>query len=408
MSAQLLLALPATQQSEFRWCWRDALGNSEKINHGDQQQLQSAIVAKRQAAAQSSIETWLILPGEKLVTRELDFNEKEKRHLRNLLPFQLEESLIGDVEDIHLAIASPRDGKISIAYTDRNWLKEQLDSLKQLGLDIIRCSALPLLWNSTSETSEWLIAEYDGQVHVQYGPDLGFSAPVAQTPFALQLLLAERKPDSILLRASSAKALENLEALLPEALESVPRSNEIKEWNRDLSLNTIDFCQGEFSRRLPIERWWKIWRSLIIFAGVCVAISLVSLLIQIRQLNKENMHIRAATEAAARSVIPQGKLTKPEAQVANLLSQLQPTHQAAGLMELLSVSLPVVNQSADVKIKALNYSQETSELAISLQAKDFAVFEQMTSALKERGLQAEILNVNAQGDSQTARLRIHK
>jgi general secretion pathway protein L len=408
MSAQLLLALPGTNQSDFRWCWCDAQGNSQTTIRGDQAALQSAITAQKQTATQSTIETWLILPGEKLVTRELDYNEKEKKHLRNLLPFQLEESLIGNVEDIHLAIANPRDGKISIAYTDKNWLKEQIEFLKNLGLDIIRCSALPLLWLPKTENTEWLIAEYDQQIHVQYGPDLGFSAPLAQTQLALQLLLAERKPDSILLRASSADALENLEKIIAPALQEFPRKTEIKDWNHDLSLNTLDFCQGEFSRRLPIERWWKIWQSLIMFAGVCVLVSLVALMIQIRQLNKENLQIRAATEAAARSVIPQGKLTKVEAQVANLLSQLQPSHQAAGLMELLSVSLPVVNQSAEVKIKALNYTHETGELAISLQAKDFAAFEQMTNALKERGLQAEILNVNAQGDSQTARLRIHK
>lgn len=408
MSAQLLLALPGANQSEFRWCWRDAQGNTQSTTRGDQTQLQSAIAAQKQSATQSTIETWLILPGEKLVTRELDYNEKEKKHLRNLLPFQLEESLIGDVEDIHLAIANPRNGKISIAYTDKNWLKEQIELLKNWGLDIIRCSALPLIWSPKTENTEWLIAAYDQQIHLHYGPDLGFSAPLAQTGLALQLLAAERKPDSILLRATDADALGNLEKLLPVELQELPRKTEIKQWSEDLSLSSIDFCQGEFSRRLPIERWWKIWQSLMIFAGVCLLVSLVALMIQIRQLNKENLQIRAATEAAARTVIPQGKLTKAETQVTSLLSQLQPTHQAAGLMELLSVSLPVVNQSADVKVKALNYTQETGELAISLQAKDFAAFEQMTSALKERGLQAEILNVNAQGDSQTARLRIHK
>jgi general secretion pathway protein L len=95
MSAQLLLALPGTNQSDFRWCWCDAQGNSQTTIRGDQAALQSAITAQKQTATQSTIETWLILPGEKLVTRELDYNEKEKKHLRNLLPFQLEESLIG-------------------------------------------------------------------------------------------------------------------------------------------------------------------------------------------------------------------------------------------------------------------------------------------------------------------------
>ncbi len=408
MPTQLLLALPSADQSDFRWCWRDAQGNRQTTQRGDQTQLQSAIAAEKQSASQSTIETWLIVPGEKCVARELDYNEKEKKHLRNLLPFQLEESLIGDVDDIHLAIANPRDGKISIAYTDKHWLKAQIESLKNVGLEVIRCSSLPLIWQSKTETSEWLIAAYEQQLHVQYGPDLGFSVPLSQAQLALQLLLTERKPETILLRASDEQALANLARLLPEALASLPRKTDIKDWCHDLSDNSIDFCQGELSRRLPIERWWKMWQNIIIFAGVCVLIGLVALIIQIRQLSHENLQIRAATEAAARSVIPQGKLTKIETQVANLLSQLQPSHSAAGLMELLSTSLPLVNQSADIKIKALNYTQETGELAISLQAKDFAAFEQMTGALKERGLQAEILNVNAQGDSQTARLRIHK
>jgi len=403
MSAQLVLSLSSVP-NQFRWCWRDAQGNTEKAVTGDQAKLQSVINAQ----GKSSIETWLILPGEKCVTRELEYNEKEKKHLRNLLPFQLEESLIGDVEDIHLAIASPRNGKISIAYADKDWIKEQIERIKNLGLDIIRCSVLPLIWGQNSEANEWIMAIYEQQLHVHYGADLGFSVPLSQSARALTLLLAERKPESIILRAADESSIAELESILPAALQELPRTHEIKSWNQNLSMTSVDLCQGEFSRRLPVERWWKLWKSVMTFAGICLLIALVSLIIQIRQLNKENLQIRAATEKAARLAIPQGKLTNPERQVANLLSQLQPTHQSAGLMELLSISLPAVSQSADVKIKALNFSQETGELAISLQAKDFSAFEKITSQLKERGLSAEVLNVNAQGESQTARLRIHK
>lgn len=403
MSAQLILSLPAST-GQFHWCWRDAQNQSENTGHGDQQALQSAIASRHQSA----IETWLVVPGEKLVTRELDYNEKEKKHLRNLLPFQLEDSLIGDVEDIHLAIATPREGKISITYTDKNWLHKQMDSLRQLGLDVIRCSAQPLLWQKKSITQFWSIAFYDQQLHVQYGEDLGFTIAKQQAARALQLLIAEHKPNVIYLRAENEDALQELRNYLPDECATIIGETEIKSWCDDLTTDSIDLCQGDFSRRLPIERWWKLWQSLAIFAGVCVLVTLIALMIQIRQLNKENLAIRVATESAARSVIPQGKLTNPEKQLTNLLTQLRPSQQQAGMMELLSKSLPVISESSDVKIKALNYTQESGELAIGLQAKDFAAFEKITSALKAKELQAEILNVNAQGDSQTARLRIHK
>lgn len=401
MSAQLVIS-PIGATGEFRWCWRDAQGQAEASAAGDQQALQAAIAARQTSA----METWLIVPGEKLVTRELEFNEKEKKHLRNLLPFQLEDSLIGDVDEIHLSIAQPRDGKISIAYADKSWLREQMDNLKQLGLDIVRCSVEFLAWQKKSEA--WLIAFYDDQLHVQYGQDLGFSIGKAQAKLALQLLIANHKPDSIVLRADNSDALAELQNYLPAELADISQETEIKSWCSDLTSDSIDLCQGEFSRRLPIERWWKIWQGLATFAGVCVVITLVALMMQIRQLNKDNLAIRAATEQAARSVIPQGKLTNPERQLSTLLSQLQPAQQSAGLMELLSQSLPVLAESSDVKIKALNFNQETGELAINIQAKDFAAFEKITSALKAQQLQAEILNVNAQGDGQTARLRIQR
>lgn len=404
MSAQLVLSLPAVTAGEFHWCWRDAQGQTESAAQGNQQALQSAITARQQ----SPIETWLILPGEKLVTRELDYNEKEKKHLRNLLPFQLEDSLIGDVEDIHLAIAAPREGKISIAYTDKNWLREQIDNLKSLGLDVIRCSAQPIVWKKKSATPIWAIAFYNEQLHLQYGEDLGFTIAKAHAKLALQLLFTQHKPDAIYLRAADEESLQNLRSYLPAACETIHQETEIKPWCSDLATDGLDLCQGEFSRRLPIERWWKLWQGLAIFAGVCVMTTLIALMIQIRHLNKENLAIRASTEAAARTVIPQGKLANPTKQLETLLAQLQPSHQQAGMMELLSQSLPVVSESPDVKIKALNYTGETSELAISLQAKDFAAFEKITSALNAKQLQAEILNVNSQGDSQTARLRIHK
>lgn len=422
MSTQLLLSVTASSDGKaladwFRWCWLGADGNpqADSAASGDREALRAALGERPVVGNQSA---WLILPGAQVNTRELEYSEKEKKHLRNLLPFQLEESVAGDVEDLHFALGTPANGRVVVAYADKTWLQAVFAELATLGIEVTRCwsapSVLPMPPDAGAEAyNQWSLGLYDQQVFIRYAPTLGFSVAEAHGSLALSLLLASREQTDLLpelhLRAANEVDLARLVGLIPNTLQSrITSQTTADPWTLDLGGSAIDLCQGEFSQRLPIERWWKMWKSVAIFAGVCALVYLGTLAFEIQKLSGENLKIRQQIEASARSVIPQGRMVDPEKQLSTLLKQLQPSSQSGRVMELLVVVLPQISSVPNVSIKGIAYVGEIGELNINVQADSFATFETLAQNIRNQGFNAEVLSANAQGNVQTARLKITK
>src|SRR5690606_27557691 len=79
-----------------------------------------------------------------VITRELEYNEKEKKHLRNLLPFQLEDNVIGDVDRFHFALGPLNNGKVCVAYMEKAWLETVFEQLKSIAVEVTQCRSAPL------------------------------------------------------------------------------------------------------------------------------------------------------------------------------------------------------------------------------------------------------------------------
>lgn len=421
MSMQLVLAVNTSADGKtltdwFRWCWLGSDGSPqpETAASGDREALREAL-GERSGGNQS---TWLILPGNSVGTRELEYSEKEKKHLRNLLPFQLEESVIGDVEELHFALGTPANGRVVVAYTDKTWLQAVFAELAALGIEVTRCWSAPLILPQAEEAvtdtyNHWSLGLYEGQFYLRYAPTLGFSLAQSHARMALSLLLTsqervDRLPD-LHLRAATEEDLARLTELVPAELQESIKDQVVADaWSLDYGSSAIDICQGDFSQRLPIERWWKIWKSVAIFAGVCAAVYLGVLIFEIQKLSSENLNIRQQIETAARGAIPQGRMVDPEKQLTTVLNQLQPTDRSGRVMELLVVVLPQVSSVPNVSVKGIAYVGEIGELNINVQADSFATFETLAQNIRTQGFNAEVLSANAQGNVQTARLKITK
>ena len=417
MSSQLVLSVSDAPQGGtlgdvFRWCWLGADGQPvEAPASGDRDSLR-AHLAERSGGTQS---TWLILPGERVATRQLEFTEKEKKHLRSLMPFQLEDEVIGDVDEMHFALSPAANGKVTLAYTDKAWLQAVFAELAAMGMDVTHCWSAPLtLPLPGAEAGEtWVLGLTQGRVSLRYNQYQGFSLQPERTALALQLLLNARELEEMpkfYLRATSEAELQQLQQLLPEAMRnSVADAQVVDAWALDTSNSSIDLCQGEFSQRLPIERWWKQWKSLAIFAGVCLLVYIATLGFEIFKLNKQNLQLRQQIEASARQVL-QGKIVNAEKQLAGTLAQLNPQGATGGtkVMELLAVALPEISSMPSVQVKGIAFSGETGELNINIQADSFATFQTLSDNIKAKGLNAELLSANVQGSVQSARLKITK
>ena len=429
MSQQLIVSTNSTADS-FRWCW---------LGEGETQASSGNLDALRAVVSSAAQQAWLLVPGVKVVTRELEYTEKEKKHLRSLLPFQLEESVAGDIDDLHVALGTASNGKVALAYTDREWLRGVFAKLAEVGLEITRCwsapSVVPLgvpesaslspepVEPGISETNTeqlaaaptvtWVLALEGNLVNVRYAQQQGFSVALPTAGLAVELLINEQGLKEnlplLVLRAASESELERLYQSLPELLrERVSARVPADSWALDLSGGAIDLCQAEFSQRLPLERWWKLWRSLAILAGVTFVVYLAVLLFDIYKLSKQNLVLRQQMEAVYRGVVPRGPSDDPEGKLRAKLANLQPKTQMGSVVSLLGGVLPVVASNPDITVKAISFAAETGELSVSAQSHSFSALDALRQTLIGQGYAVDPIIVNTQGDVNTGRLKISK
>src|SRR5690625_3178257 len=119
MTKQLLL-YPDIAPDQYQWCWLDDERRPilDSAAEGDLERLSSIL-------GEGHHSVWLLLPGTKVVTRELEYGESERKHLQRMLPFQLEETVIGDIDQFHFALGPALDGRAAVAYVEKPWRSEE-------------------------------------------------------------------------------------------------------------------------------------------------------------------------------------------------------------------------------------------------------------------------------------------
>lgn len=412
MANQLVLYTNRAQE-QFRWCWLDAEGQPllDSAASGDLETLGATLGEGHHSA-------WLLLPGNQVVTRELEYAEAEKKHLRRLLPFQLEESVIGDIEQFHFALGPARDGRALTAYVEQAWLRQLFDQLKDYGIEVQHAWPLPLMLplpreaESSEQYPYWALQLQGDQLLVRYAPNLGFALERDQARLSLQMLLtAQNRVDNLphlVLRAETDAELVALKALLPDELQDrVDEQSVVPFWQLNYQEpGRVDLCQGEFSQRLPIERWWQSWQGVVVAAAASLLLYLGVTTYQVNVLEAENLDIRRNIEQVYRSVAGPGNLVDAERQLRQVLSELQPAGSGGQVTPLLGDLFPALAESDGVTLSAISYASRTDELSLNVRASTFNAIESLRGDIQQRGLQAELLSASAQGDSHSARLRV--
>lgn len=405
MSEQLVIYIDH-YEGDYRWCTSREDGSFSAQQVGDSAALAASLGSGNHRAL-------LILGGPQVAMRQLRYSEQEKRHLRRLLPFQLEEAVIGDISQFHFAMGTPSEGQVAVAYTEKSRLRALFDELATANIEVTQCVPaallLPLPDGEQGEHSGWALHQRDGQVLVRHGQATGFVVDASNLAQALTLLLNAENRTSDLpalnLSADSDAELQALEQSLPDTLTASVASSQVSNLYPLAAANdTIDLCQGEFSQRLPIERWWRAGRGLIIAAGVALVVYLGTLILDVHQLQQENLETRRAIEQVFRTVVPTGPANDPERRLSIMLRDLQPEAGGSAAVTLLAQVLPLVDDS--VTVRGIYYTANNGELSLNLQAGSFNAIESLRGTIADTGLNAELLSHSAQGNSHSGRLKI--
>lgn len=352
----------------------------------------------------------VLVPAQKSLLTEVAFAAQERKMLRKTLPYSLEDELVDDVDTLHFALGQAGEKRVPVAVINRDELKHLLDSVESGGAEvkvaIAELQALPLKdghWTVVIDADRWL---------VRAGFAEGFAMEPTAAPMAIRLLLndAATRPVQLDIYCDEQYQATVLDQL-PEPLREVVAFHEADYWSavveacRAENFAPINLLQGDFVRRLPWLKWWQQWKKVAVLAAVALTVHVIAALLQWHSLQQENVALRSEIEAVYRAVVPRGAIVDPERQLRRKVGQSQGV-QGEGFVSMLSKIGEAVAAVSDVQLQNINYTEQQSEVRLTLTLPSFNDVEKLRMNIEKKGLKAELTGSDRDGSKTRARLRV--
>jgi general secretion pathway protein L len=415
--------LEERQAFSYRWCVVDTELNLENAQYGDEQQLMGWLLDKEAPIV-------LVVPGEKAVAQQVAYDEKSKRHFAKMLPYEMEDQIIDDVEELHFSLGQTSSSQANIAYIDRQWFEELRRPFIESGFSISYCFAdFQTLKTNENETIFWFNGD---RLLVHSSKSMGFSSEKILAPEILhsflsglpegdetQLQLSVYISDNLLdekiadeknvdEKGKSRQTLKDIERVFTTLAPTLELN--VHSGMPPLSLENpqaINFCTGRYANKPSIPQQLKEFRLLGFLAIVAVLFFVVINFIDIYSSQIKNQQLQEQIVSAARVIIPQGNIqANPLRQLRSKLGQAESGDaEPSQSVYLLSVIAPII-QALDVDLSALNYNNKEKSLRLNVQAESFNLVEKLRAEIDAKGLFVELLSSNAIDNKFQARFRV--
>lgn len=387
-----------TPHREFRWAdIADSQYWPSSAQRGDGDALLAAV---------DSQPVLLLIPGHQVVCFSVPYRKKEARHFLNLLPYQIEDDVLGDVDALHFAVSNNKEfDTVCAAYTDMTRLESLVNWLSSNGLVVDNCIAdFQCLEATFNELVLWF---NEGYVLGHRSNGLGFSIVGSLAkPFLKDLLQNQQnleEPWLITAYVNSAATADNVkENILPlvacDCIVGAPPIN-LQQANQ------LDFSHGKLGKKLPIAKWWGEAKLLTGLAAAALAVFFAVSFADIYWLQKEQAQVQNEIVKNFRQVVPSGSVSVPVRRLKAMLGSGGQDKKTSQSIYLLSKIAPALTQ-LNINLATLNYSNREQILRINIKADSFSGVEQLRQVLDKQGVTAELQSSNATEDGYQARLKI--
>lgn len=423
--------------NEQQWQWR-VLGSdnywTDMAGAGDLEHMLSELEGVSMIAC-------LILPGTQVVTQRMAVNPKEKNHMAKLLPYEMEESVCESIEELHFSFDNIVDGHTIVGYVQEELVVEALDELSSLNCDIQYIFADYMFINSQKAGMTMVVD--NGLLITRFADGCGMTIEEDLSEIILHKLAGEiPAPSALTLVALEEDQLHRLHSALPPSWmgqgESVappaePSLEELEEgevpidtgpvraaiteeqgdfWQwMDLSVLTspLNFRRGKFARKLPVDRWWALWKFPVYVAAAAFLLSFGLAMAEYLAAKSEAKDIRKQIEAVYLKAVPNGRRGDEERRLESLLKESGGSDKAvlpSNFTVLLAGLSKSLQSQGDVELLDFRYSGEQRELQVNFQVKDLETLSQFKEKLSGVGLETGSPRSSLQGDSYRASMKV--
>lgn len=337
------------------------------------------------AAEQAAGPVRLVLSVTDVLITEVVLNRRQARHLQRVLPWMLEDQLIGVPERFWFASGRPANGRYPVVACEKEPLLRLLQACSELSLQVVGVAVDAQL---LAELSPGLV-NIEGHTLILADGNQGLAVEESQAEQVLAVLGLNELADQ-------SRPMPELFSVMRVALQH----------GRQVELLQGDLRPAEQGSGPQLS---PRWRQLIVLTAACVA--LVALLTggQIWRYQAAADEQLAQAVSLYNQLFP-GDSAQPgylENQFRSRLGRLGGSASGGflGLMIPVGESL-AGQQSAGVSARRIQYDDRDNSLTLDVEAGSYDSLEALRGRISEGGLQAEIANYRSQGESVTARLRV--
>lgn len=386
----------------YEWLDIDATDTLPQLIVGDGERLLDE--------SKSAAQVILLADAEKVLLREVSFEDHERKLLRQTLPYTLEDDCVEDVDTLHFSLGEIQGNSVAVAIIKQEDLQVTLASIEKNSFEVNQLvselSYIPIQENS------WSIVVHDDRFLVKASKGKGFTIDSTLLPLTLQLMLDESDvpPESVIVYCLEEQRAE-LAATFPEMLKDIVEWHEEGYWQlivtgaREPNVSAINLLQGDFAPSLPWRKWWGMWRVAAVLLMSAAIVQLAVTFTEMKVLENRNLEIRTAIEQRYRSVVPRGAVMDAEKQLRRKVNNLKGSG-GEGFVSLLAKITPVLTTIDGLSVQNMNYSEKQSEVRLNIIAAGFNDVETARNNLEKLGLKAELTGSSADGSQTRARLKI--
>jgi general secretion pathway protein L len=406
MSDWLLLRMPRGAAT-LSWLIADGAGRPlSAVSSGTLQQAAAAAVGRRVA---------VLLPAADVLLAGVELPARSGARASQLVPFALEEQLVGDIEAQHFAVSdrAGADGRTPVAVIAHAALEELLQSLRGAGIEPVSVlSEAALVPAGPNHVT--LMLDGDTLCIVPAGGGLPAVLPSADIGAALELAVgAEALGGTSLVCVATPLDWQRRSADV-EALRGRCASLKVQLANSGLlpwlapQITTgaaINLLQGRYAVRRSWAGQWQQWRVAALLAAVLLGLYVAGQLWTLAQLRGAERVLAAATEEFANRVMPGGGTANLRQRAEQRLLAAQRAADDAGFMSALAaVAAAVPAGGGGVAIQTLQF--QGGALEVKLRAGDADGLERVNQRLRAAGWRSEVTAGGAVSGGYEGRIRL--
>jgi len=377
MKQQLFIRLADDPDSPVSWVAVDESGHPHHTVHEG---------SLKQAAEQAADrEVIVLVPSSNVLVTDVGIPGGKDRQLAKTLPYMIEDRLVDDIDNQHIASRASVNGKVHAAVASRARMDGWTARIRDAGLRVQ--TMIPELFAVPRTPGTWsILLLEEGGALIRLSDMQAVYADRGQTAFMLQRLLDEHnedRPEQIrLFRCSGAIEVPAID--LPDDIQLSVESPANPAvyllaggYARDSAINLL---QGAYVQRHTTAKSALLWKTaaglfllwnLIIFPGLAW---------DNWRLGRMNGELQDSMVTLYREVFPEARNTSlPRQQMQQHIDRLQGKSGESLFLSLLSSVAPLIRSQAGVVLEKIAF--HSPQLDIELIMGSFSMLESLKQKL---------------------------